>query len=117
MRLIEIEPATGSVYPGLSGTDLLGCGPTPIEGRLEVIGVVGGGGPVYGLGPFDMPLLDPPEHARTLDAWMARDAVPGLTLVVPFGSAAFAGRASYRFGHGSDPYRLTYAVCVGPSEG
>ena len=41
VTLLEITPQTGPGYPGLSGSDLIGCGATIVQGRPEVIGIVG----------------------------------------------------------------------------
>ena len=111
IRLLEIVPQKGLRYAGLSGSDLIGCGPTIIEGRPTVIGFVG---PVRTkLAPVVSRILYPFADTGQLEVLTVADLIPGLTLVAPFVTAEFGGPAAYGFRVGSTGDAAGYTICIG----
>ncbi len=111
IELLDIVPQLGPGYPGLSGSDLIGCGATVIRGRPEVVGIVGR--PDQSLVPVASRILYPFADAGPLEILTASGAVPGLTLVAPVVTAEFGGPASYGFRAGTDTDAPGYTVCIG----
>lgn len=111
IRLLPIAPQTGTLYPGLSGSNLIGCGDTFIRGRPTVVGFVGPVG--TDLTPVASRILFPFADAGPLPVLTASGAVPGLALVAPFLTAEFGGPAAYGFRAGSGGDAPGYTVCVG----
>ncbi len=109
--LLGIEPPNGTTYPGLGGSDLIGCGATHVLGRPEVIGIVGAADP--GLTPVAVRILYPFPDQRRLEVLTASGSVPGLTLVVPVATAEFGGPASYGFRAGVGQDAPGYTICIG----
>jgi len=111
IRLLEIAPQTGAVYPGLTGLDQIGCGETVVQGRPDLIGIVG---PVDGdLTPVVARILSPMADGGSLLTLTAAGAVPGLTLVTPLVTSEFGGPASYGFRAGSGVAAPGYTICIG----
>ena len=111
IRLLEIVPHKGTHYPGLSGSDLIGCGPTIVHGRPTVIGLVGPVG--TDLAPVTSRLLYPFADTGPLEVLTVAEAMPGLTLVTPFVTAEFGGPAAYGFRAGSTGDAPGYTICIG----
>lgn len=111
IRLLDIAPQIEAGYPGLSGSDLIGCGATVIRGRPEVIGIVGR--PDQSLAPVSSRILYPFPAAGPLEILTASGAVPGLTLVAPVETAEFGGPAAYGFRAGTEQDAPGYTICVG----
>jgi hypothetical protein len=110
IRLLDIAPQLEPGYPGLSGSDLIGCGATVIRGRPEVIGIVGR--PDQSLAPVSSRILYPFDQGP-MEILTASGAVPGLTLVAPVATAEFGGPASYGFRAGTESNAPGYTICVG----
>ena len=111
LRLLPIAPQNGTRYAGLSGSDLIGCSPTIIEGRPTVIGFVG---PVRTkLAPVVSRILYPFADTGQLEVLTVADLIPGLTLVAPFGTAEFGGPAAYGFRIGTTGDAPGYTICIG----
>jgi len=111
IRLLEIVPQKGTRYAGLSGSDLIGCGPTIVHGRPTVIGFVG---PVRtDLAPVASRILYPFADTGQLEVLTVADLIPGLTLVAPFVTAEFGGPAAYGFRLGSTGDAPGYTICIG----
>lgn len=111
IRLVDIVPQIQPGYPGLSGSDVLGCGATIIRGRPEVIGIVGRSD--QSLAPVASRVLYPFPDVGPLEVLTASGAVPGLTLVAPVVTAEFGGQASYGFRAGTEPDAPGYTICIG----
>ena len=111
LRLLDIVPQKGTRYPGLGGSDLIGCSPTIIEGRPTVIGFVG---PVQTkLAPVVSRILYPFADTGQLEVLTVADLIPGLTLVAPFVTAEFGGPAAYGFRIGTTGDAPGYTICIG----
>ena len=115
VTLLEITPQTEPGYPGLSGSDLIGCGATLIQGRPEVIGIVGD--PASDLTPVTSRILYPFPDAGPLEILTAAGAVPGLTLAAPVMTAELGGPASYGFRAGTTDDAPGYTICIGFAAG
>ena len=111
LRLVDIEPQTQPGYPGMSGADLIGCGPSRVLGRPEVIGIVGP--PSQALAPVATRILYPFSDQGPLDVLTASGSVPGLTLVAPLVTAEFGGPASYGLRAGTGRDAPGYTICIG----
>jgi hypothetical protein len=110
VQLVDISPQTKPGYPGLSGDDLIGCGPTHVLGRPEVIGIVGATD--HPLTPVAARILYPFDQGP-LDILTASGSVPGLTLIAPSVTAEFGGPASYGFRAGTSRDAPGYTICIG----
>jgi len=111
IRLLKIGAQTGTLYPGLGGAILIGCGTAVVGGRPEVIGIVG---PVdQDLTPVASRTLVPMADSGPLPTLTAAGAVPGLALVAPVLTAEFGGPASYEFRAGSGVAAPGYTICIG----
>ena len=111
IRLLEVVPQKGTRYAGLSGSDLIGCGPTIVHGRPTVIGFVG---PARtDLAPVASRILYPFADTGQLEVLTVADLIPGLTLVAPFVTAEFSGPAAYGFRIGSTGDAPGYTICIG----
>ncbi len=93
VRLLEIAPQTEPGYPGLAGSNTIGCGPAAVVGHPEVIGIVGHADAL--LTPVASRILHPLADSDPMEVLTAAGAVPGLTLVSPVLTAEFGGPASY----------------------
>ena len=111
VTLLEITPQDASGYPGLSGSDLIGCGETLIHGRPEVIGIVGE--PAESLTPVASRILYPMADDGQLEILTAAGAVPGLALAAPLMTAELGGPASYGFRAGTSEDSPGYTICIG----
>lgn len=111
VRLVDIVPQTEPGYPGLSGSDLIGCGATHVQGRPEVIGIVGP--PEPELTPVASRILYPFADQGPLEVLTASGSVPGLTLLAPMVTAEFGGPASYGFRAGTGQGAPGYTICIG----
>ena len=115
VTLLEITPQDEPGYPGLSGSDLIGCGATLIQGRPEVIGIVGD--PASDLTPVTSRILYPVpgcRAARDPDRGRRR---AGLTLAAPVMTAELGGPASYGFRAGTTDDAPGYTICIGFAAG
>jgi len=110
VQLVDISPQTKPGYPGLSGDDLIGCGATHVQGRPEVIGIVGATD--HPLTPVAARILYPFDQGP-LDILTASGSVPGLTLIAPSVTAEFGGPASYGFRAGTGRDAPGYTICIG----
>ena len=111
LRLLDIVPQKGTRYAGLSGSDLIGCSPTIIEGRPTVMGFVG---PVRTkLAPVVSRILYPFADTGRLEVLTVADLIGGLTLVAPFVTAEFGGPAAYGFRIGTTGDAPGYTICIG----
>jgi hypothetical protein len=111
IRLLDVVPQIEPGYPGLSGSDVIGCGATIIRGRPEVIGIIGRAD--QSLAPVASRVLYPFPDVGPLEVLTASGAVPGLTLVAPVVTAEFGGQASYGFRAGTEPDAPGYTICIG----
>ena len=115
VTLLPITPQDEPGYPGLSGSDLIGCGETLVQGRPEVIGIVGD--PAAELTPVTSRILYPFPDAGPLEILTAAGAVPGLTLAAPVMTAELGGPASYGFRAGTTADAPGYTICIGFAAG
>ena len=111
IRLLDMTPQTGSQYPGLSGSDLLGCGDTIIDGRPTLIGIVGP--PGQDLTPVIASILYPLADTGRLRILTASGAAHGLVLISPVAATEFEGPAAYGFRAGTGPKAPGYTICIG----
>jgi hypothetical protein len=109
--LVGIVPQTGTLYAGLSGSNLVGCGATAVHGRPEVIGIVGPVGAASK--PVTARILYPIAAEGQLEVLTAAGSVPGLTLVAPLVTAEFGGPAAYGFRAGTSFDAPGYTICIG----
>jgi hypothetical protein len=111
LRLLDIAPPTGTQYPGLSGSNLIGCGSSIIRGRPTLIGIVAQGG--TNLAPVVARILYPLADTGPVGVLTASGSVPGLILISPVITAEFGGPAAYGFRAGPGGNGPGYTICVG----
>ncbi len=115
VTLLDITPQTEPGYPGLSGSDLIGCGETIVLGRPEVIGIVGD--PDADLSPVSARMQYPFTNNGPVGLLTAAGVVPGLTLVTPLLTAELQGPAAYGFRVGTAGDTPFYTICIGLTAG
>ena len=115
VTLLPITPQDEPGYPGLGGSDLIGCGETLIQGSPQIIGIVGD--PTAELTPIGSRILYPFSDVGPLEILTAAGAVPGLTLAAPLMTAELGGPASYGFRAGTADDAPGYTICIGFAAG
>lgn len=111
LRLLDVAPQTGRGYPGLDGSNLIGCGSSIIHGRPTLIGMVAPAGTA--LSPIAARILFPLADTGSVGVLTASGSVAGLTLISPVVTAEFGGPAAYGFRAGPGGDGPGYTICVG----